>query len=55
MNKTVITTLHFYNSFGFVLLVYALRRTLWRLTGGTVDILPYRPVLLEYAYFRMRF
>lgn len=42
MNKTVITTLHFYNNFGFVLLVYALRRTLWRLTGGTVGILCYR-------------
>lgn len=52
MNNTVIATLHFYNNFGSVLQAYGLRRILQRLTGGRVDILPYRPKLPEYVYFQ---
>lgn len=52
MNKTMIATLHFYNNFGSVLQAYALRRTLQDITGGQVEILPYRPALPEYSYFQ---
>lgn len=52
MNNTLIVTLHFYNNFGSVLQAYALRRVLQGLTGGRVDILPYRPALPEYEYFQ---
>lgn len=52
MDNTVIVTLHFYNNFGSVLQAFALRRTLRRMTGGRVDILPYRPGLPEYEYFQ---
>lgn len=52
MNKTVIVTLHFYNNFGSVLQAFALRKRLQQLTGGEVDILPYRPALPEYEYFQ---
>lgn len=50
--QVVIATLHFYNNFGSVLQAYALRRTLQGITKGHVGILPYRPALPEYAYFR---
>lgn len=52
MDKTAIVTLHFYNNFGSVLQAFAFRRTLQELTGGRVDILPYRPELPEYEYFQ---
>lgn len=52
MNKVAIATLHFYNNFGSVLQAYALRKTIQNMTGGQVDILPYRPALPEYRYFQ---
>lgn len=55
MDKTAIITLYFYNNFGSVLQAYALRRVVQALTGGEVDILPYRPILPEYQYFQDRF
>lgn len=52
MNKVAIATLHFYNNFGSVLQAYALRKTIQNMTGGQVEILPYRPALPEYQYFQ---
>lgn len=52
MSKTGILTLAFYNNFGSVLQSFALKKVIYDITGETADILPFRPDLPEYQYFK---
>ncbi|MBD5545752.1 MAG: polysaccharide pyruvyl transferase family protein [Lachnospiraceae bacterium] len=50
--KIAIVTLFFYNNFGTALQAFALQRTLERITGEKVEILPYMPDVRQYEYFK---
>ena len=49
--RAAILTLDFYNNFGSVLQAYALRVSLQKI-GVIADIVPYRPNLPKYEYFK---
>ena len=52
MKKASIITLHFYDNFGSVLQAWALKRQIENTPGFAAEIIPFRPPIPNYVYFR---